>query len=190
MQFRNCQQNNQQPRPSGERAWRDCLEEECLQLSERCNEHSRVLGVPYHFRVEDETEALLTRRDVLGKRSRELEQDIVRKKIEVSFSVVLIYLFTQVTKPNVLSFYTLCPIATLLFSSLLFSPFLYSVLLSSIVLISCLLSSHLLSSLFLSSPLLSSPLLSSPLLSSPLLPSPPLLFSSLLSSPLLSPPCI
>ncbi|KAL5270206.1 hypothetical protein ACHWQZ_G001070 [Mnemiopsis leidyi] len=67
----------------GERAWRDCLEEECLQLSERCNEHSRILGIPHHFRVEEETEALLTRRDVLGRRNRELEQDIVRKKIEI-----------------------------------------------------------------------------------------------------------
>ena len=159
MRFRN-KKNDQQSRPSGERAWRDCLEEECLQLSERCNEHSRVLGVPYHFRVEDETEALLARRDVLGKRSRELEQDIVRKKIEVS------------------------SLSSLLLSSPLFSsPLFPSLFLSSFPLLSSLLAS---SSPLLFSPLLSSSLLLSffLLLSPP--PSPPLSSPPFLPSPLLS----
>ena len=67
---------------SGERAWRDCLEEECFQLAEQCNEHNRVLGNPL-FRGESEVTALLARREMLGKRSQELAEDITTKKLEV-----------------------------------------------------------------------------------------------------------
>ena len=68
---------------SGERAWRDCLEEECVQLAEQCHEHSRILGAQY-VTSQDGMMALLARRDMLGRRGHELQEEIVSKKDEVS----------------------------------------------------------------------------------------------------------
>lgn len=66
----------------GERAWKDVLEAECLQLSECCNESNRVLGLP-PLHPDTVDMPVLPKRDYFIARDVELKNMIDKMKLEI-----------------------------------------------------------------------------------------------------------
>eukprot|EP00116_Pleurobrachia_bachei_P009625 sb/3469887/ len=66
----------------GENAYKECLDEECLELSQRCNESFKLLGMPT-FNPGSLTVPLLTRKNFLIKKSEELKEEVAVKTAQI-----------------------------------------------------------------------------------------------------------